>query len=356
MNVFQHLDELKDSDGVGNDAIGLSEVFQNLGYKTHFITRLPRKGKPLISEFHLVDSFNHPTHSEDIHILHYGGSGYPYTLFQTLPGTKILRFHNVTPSRFYEHTTTEDIFHAMEKFESLSYLELASLSIFCDSVWCDSQFNFETLSSYNFRNPFIVPICKQYQTFQNSAIHSKNKFSIAFVGRYSPQKKWEDLISFTSEWLTEFPEAECYCIGSIIGAFDGYFDRLKETVRKHQLEDKVHFIMGKSDSEVLSILNQTSVFVSMSEHEGFCLPILEAFGSGIPVFAYAAGAVPGTMRNGGKLFFEKNVPSLVQTIKETLLQKEKYNEVIQSQFSALKYYNEYPFPSVISGILQSGIK
>ncbi|XDD46283.1 glycosyltransferase family 4 protein [Leptospira sp. WS39.C2] len=356
MNVFQHLDELKDSDGVGNDAIGLAEVFQNLGYNSHFITRLPRKGKPLNSKFHFVDTFEFPSNAKDIHILHYGGAGYPYTLFQNLPGTKILRFHNVTPAKFYEHTTTEDIYNAMEKFESLSYLELASLSIFCDSVWCDSQFNFETLSGFHFKNPYIIPICKQYQVVPKTNKIKDQKYSMAFIGRFSPQKKWEDLITFFSEWNKEFAESQCYCIGSIIGAFDGYFEKLTDIVKKYQLEDKIHFMMGKSDIEVLSILSQSSIFVSMSEHEGFCLPILEAFGSGIPVFAYAAAAIPGTMQSGGKLFAEKNFPSLVQLIKETLQNQKSLEDMLQNQFKVLNNYNLFPYAKVISGILESGIK
>lgn len=356
MNVFQHLDELKDSDGVGNDAIGLSEVFQSLGYKTHFITRLPRKGKPLVSTFHLVDEFHHPTNQNDIHILHYGGAGYPYHLFQNLPGTKILRFHNVTPAKFYEHTTTEDIFHAMEKFESLSFLELASLCIICDSIWCDSQFNFETIRGYEFRNPYVIPICKTYQKLPRKNDISHNNYSIAFIGRYSPQKKWEDLITFFSYWVKEFPDANCYCIGSIIGAFDGYFDRLTDLVRKFHLDNKVQFLMGKSDAEVLSILNESSAFVSMSEHEGFCLPILEAFGCGIPVFAFGVGAIPGTMREGGKLFFEKDYPSLVQMIKNNLSEKDLCAQMIQNQYKVLDDYNHFPFAKEISDILISGIK
>ncbi|TGL74958.1 glycosyltransferase [Leptospira jelokensis] len=356
MNVFQHLDELKDSDGVGNDAIGLADVFRSLGYKTHFITRIPRKGKPLQSTFHLVGNFHEKTNANDIHILHYGGAGYPYTLFQNLPGIKILRFHNITPAKFYKDTTTEDIFHAMEKFESLSYLELASLSIFCDSVWCDSQFNYETLSGYDFRNPYVIPICKSYQKFPKKETDSHNNHSLAFVGRYSPQKKWEDLITFFSFWEKEYPDAKCYCIGSIIGAFDGYFERLTDIVRKLQLENKVQFLMGKSDSEVLTIIQNSSAFVSMSEHEGFCLPILEAFGCGIPVFAFAAGAIPGTMKEGGKLFHSKNYSSLVQMIKNNLSEKHHRDQMIGSQYKVLDDYNDFPFNKVISGILQSGIK
>lgn len=355
MNVFQHLDELKDSDGVGNDAMGLAEVFISLGYKSHFITRLERKGKPLESQFHLVNSFQYPTTSKDIHILHYGGAGYPYSLFQNLPGKKILRFHNITPAYFYKDSTTPEIFLAMEKFESLSYLEIASLSIICDSIWCDSEFNFQTVSEYQFRNPYVIPICKTYHV--KSSIESEIRdHSLVFVGRYSPQKKWEDLIDLFSYWIKEFPDAHCFCIGSVIGAFDGYFDKLTEVVRNLKLEERVHFLTGKSDLEVVSILKKSGAFVSMSEHEGFCLPILEAFGAGIPVFAYSAGAIPGTMQGAGYLFHSKNFPLMVKEIKENSFQKEKRTSLVSDQFKILESYNQFPFPDVISGILDSGIQ
>ncbi|MCW7491341.1 glycosyltransferase [Leptospira sp. 2 VSF19] len=355
MNVFQHLDELKDSDGVGNDAIGLSEVFNSLGYKSHFITRQPRKGKTLNSEFHLTNHFQHPTTSNDIHILHYGGAGYPYELFQNLPGKKILRFHNVTPAIFYKDTTTPDIHLAMSKFESLSYLEIATLSIISDSIWCDSEFNLQTVSEYQFKNPYILPICKSYDINSKSEDLSRNH-SLVFVGRYSPQKKWEDLIELFSYWVKEFPDARCKCIGSVIGAFDGYFEKLTEKVRSLDLNGKVEFLTGKTDQEVISILKEAGAFVSMSEHEGFCLPILEAFGAGIPVFAYAAGAIPETMRGAGILLKTKEYPSIIQIMKDNLFQLEKRTSLISEQYKVLESYNKFPFQEEISKILSSGIQ
>lgn len=355
MNVFQHLDELKDSDGVGNDAIGLAEVFNSLGYKSHFVTRQPRKGKPLNSEFHLTSQFQHPTASNDIHILHYGGAGYPYELFLNLPGKKILRFHNITPAIYYKDTTTPDIYLAMEKFESLSYLELATLSIIADSIWCDSEYNLQTVSEFQFKNPYIIPICKTYDSHSKAEKLSRNH-SLVFVGRYSPQKKWEDLIALFSYWVKEFPDAKCLCIGSVIGAFDGYFERLTETVRRLGLEEKVNFLVGKTDEEVISILKETGAFVSMSEHEGFCLPILEAFGSGIPVFAYAAGAIPGTMKGAGVLLKSKDYPSIIKQMKDNLFHPEKRTSLISEQYKVLEFYNRFPFREEISKILSSGIQ
>ncbi|TGN17124.1 glycosyltransferase family 4 protein [Leptospira idonii] len=343
MNVFQHLDELKDSDGVGNDALGLAAAFQTLGWKSNFITRIPRKGK------HVPDTNFYPTSQQklpltpkDVHILHYGGQGYPFDFFQNLPGKKILRFHNITPANFYKTSTTPEIYQSMLRFESLSYLELATLSIFCDSVWCDSPFNAETIADLNFKNVSVLPICKSYRIHPHTEKEFNNG-SICFVGRYSPQKKWEDLIEFFFHWKKKHPHSKLYCIGSVIGAFDGYFDLLKNKVNELRLEADVEFMTGLSDEEVLSVLKRSSAFVSMSEHEGFCLPILEAFGMNLPVFAFEQGAIRSTMREGGYLFRNKNYTALANEIESVFKDAKKIDQILNSQRSALSYYNEFPW-------------
>lgn len=354
MKVFQHLDELKDSDGVGNDAIGLSFIFQNLGFESHFITRIPRTGKHLANvQFHTIEKFNIPSTVDDLHILHYGGTGYPTHLFFSLFGKKILRFHNITPAKYYYKTTTPEVYEAMLKFESLSYLELESFSIYCDALWCDSDYNFSVVEDMNFRNPSIFPICKKYQLFESKSFGpSLREGSLVFVGRYSPQKSWEDLIDFFELWVHRFPDAKCYCIGSKIGAFDGYFNLLNQKVRSKGLEEKVLFLQGKTDEEVLSLIQKADAFISMSEHEGFCLPILEAFGMGIPVFAFSQGAVPQTMNGGGLLFQNKNFSLLTNDIKEVLLSSNLRIKMITNQYNALEYYNSFIWENKIKENLE----
>lgn len=354
MKLFQHLDELKDSDGVGNDAIGLAEKFQNIGFDCHFITRIPRSGREIYNvKFHTLENFNAVSSESDVHILHYGGTGYPYDLFYKLFGKKILRFHNITPASFYEHTTTPEIYAAMNKFESLSYLELASFSIFCDAIWCDSSYNYSALADLNFKNPTILPICKKYVVNKKGIQDDlRDEGNIIFIGRYSPQKAWEDLIEFFSVWVNDFPNAKLYCVGNVIGAFDGYFDFLRRKTIATGVEDRVLFLQGKSDAEVLELLSKASAFVSMSEHEGFCLPILEAFGMGIPVFAYSAGAVSQTMNGGGLLFKEKDYYRLKKDLKSILTNPELKQLVISSQFKALDYYNLFPWETELKKNLE----
>ncbi len=349
MNVYQHLDELKDSDGVGNDAIGLHKEFLSLGWHSNFITRIPRTGKTIgNTEFYATkDSIRFKPN--DIHILHYGGQGYPINKFQTAPGQKILRFHNITPSSFYKDSTTPEIYTAMRRFESLSYLELATLSISCDAAWCDSPFNAYILKSFDYRSLRVIPICKKYEEFPPITRANNN---ICFVGRYAPQKKWEDLINFFWIWKSKFPSAKLYCIGSIIGAFDGYFSRLQQLVENLELTDSVLFKTNLSDNEVIHTMQDTSALVSMSEHEGFCLPILEAYGIGIPVFAFDACATRSTMNQAGILFKTKEYNLLAELISEKIMDEAKKSKMIQEQFRSLKYYNDYPWQKVLPYLLR----
>jgi glycosyltransferase involved in cell wall biosynthesis len=346
MNIFQHLDELRDSDGVGNDAIGFHQKFISLGWNSNFITRIPRKGKSLPqANFHQIDSeIKH--HSTDIHILHYGGHGYPISIFQNAPGKKIFRFHNVTPSSFYENTTTPEIYSSMNRFESLSYLEVATLAISCESAWCDSLFNAHCIQSFDFRSIQVLPICKDYFV-QIKENEKQTNFNLCFVGRYAPQKKWEDLITFFSIWRNLHTDAQLFCIGSIIGAFDGYFHKLKKLVSKLGLEDRVFFYTGLSDEQVLEKMSQSSAFVSMSEHEGFCLPLLEAFGMGLPVFAFDACATRLTMNGGGYLFKEKNYNELASDITYILNNDRKKTDMISKQKASLGYYNLFPWKVIL---------
>jgi glycosyltransferase involved in cell wall biosynthesis len=80
------------------------------------------------------------------------------------------------------------------------------------------------------------------------------------------------------------------------------------------LEDRVYFLGKVSDSVLKSCYLGCHYYVSMSEHEGFCIPLLEAFYFGLPVLAYSAAAVPETMGGVGILFTAKDYPLLAEMV------------------------------------------
>src|SRR5438046_6009232 len=83
--------------------------------------------------------------------------------------------------------------------------------------------------------------------------------------------------------------------------FERYLAALHHLIGALELSD-VHFAGHVSDEELVAYYDVADLFLCASEHEGFCVPIVEAFAKEIPVLAYAATAVPATMDGPGVLY------------------------------------------------------
>lgn len=97
--------------------------------------------------------------------------------------------------------------------------------------------------------------------------------------------------------------------------------------------ENVQIRLGSSDTEINSFLNSMDLYVCMSEHEGFNIPVLDAFGAGIPVISYCAGATPETMKTGGIIFKDKSSSSinLLAFLIDNLLEKKSLRQQISDK-------------------------
>ena len=99
---------------------------------------------------------------------------------------------------------------------------------------------------------------------------------------------------------------------SLVGdhrGFERYFDRLQEMVRELRV-DEVVFTGQVDDEDLYAYYRLAGVFLCLSEHEGFCVPLPEAMHLGLPVIAFETGAVRETLHGGGLLLLDKS-PELV---------------------------------------------
>ena len=78
----------------------------------------------------------------------------------------------------------------------------------------------------------------------------------------------------------------------------------------------VYFLGHVANEELVAYYEMADVFLCASEHEGFCVPLIEAFHMGVPVIAYAAAAVPATMDGGGMLVTDKDPSAVAGLIHE----------------------------------------
>lgn len=351
MKIYQHVDEFNDRDGIGNDIRGFQSVFQKLNIPNVILSRINNSN----SELEVYSPTKPPKFfSEDIHILHFGGTGYPLDFFQELPGKKILRFHNMTPISFFQDFMSEDIFKTFERNEIKSNLELYSLHRSLSYVLSDSNFNqmeyLNLIGEAGKTKMITMPVIRHYPHLPSKESTGKR---IGFVGRWVPNKKIEDLL-FTLFFLRKIdPSYTLVLIGKTNPVFQIYNNYLYDLIQKLDLSDRVEILENLNDDEVKEQLSNLDIYISMSEHEGFGIPILEAMAAGVPVLAFSSSAVTETVRDAGLLFSQKNVPLLAELIHKLISTSELKAKLIESQFKRVKVFNEFPFAETLLGTLKS---
>jgi glycosyltransferase involved in cell wall biosynthesis len=129
--------------------------------------------------------------------------------------------------------------------------------------------------------------------------------NVLFVGRVAPHKRHEDLIRvFCHLKRSARPDARLLLVGSTWGT-EPYVESLRAYVQRLGLTDVV-FAGHVGAAEWAACYRRASVYLSMSEHEGFGVPLLESMHFGVPVIAYKAAAVPETLGGAGLLLTARN--------------------------------------------------
>lgn len=230
-------------------------------------------------------------------------------------GRRTLVYHNITPAHFFQSINPR-VAADIER----GIAELPELCAISDARWADSKFNAEELRALGFESDVLdLPIEPgRWNRPRNEGIYAAVKATpgihVLHVGRVAPNKSLQDVIKsfwFLHRYLQ--PESTLWIAG-IDTDTELYSFGLRRLVTDLGLEPCVRFLGGRSDEELRALYEACSVYLCMSEHEGFCLPLIEAMHFGLPVVAFGAGAVPDTVGTGGVVVFEKRYPEIAAVL------------------------------------------
>ena len=260
---------------------------------------------------HDVRPFGDPTaRGGDLTIFHYALPSPMTAAFASLGSGRVLQYHNVTPAAYFAPYDP-----SLFRLASLGRKELATLVGHVDLALGDSEYNRQELEALGFERTGVFPIAVDTTRITQhvcrpalEAILDDGLVNILFVGRIAPNKKIEDHIRL-AEMYKRYVDA--YYRFIFVGRFDvvpRYYSMVRSLMTEYRLlNDRFVFTGPVPDEELAVYYQHAAVYVSLSEHEGFCVPLVEAMAADVPIMAYAAAAVPDTLGGAGGQFAPKDL-------------------------------------------------
>jgi glycosyltransferase involved in cell wall biosynthesis len=244
----------------------------------------------------------------DLVLYHHGIASPLSSRLMHLPCRRGVVFHNISPVRFYTGLPLADALVA-------GRAQLAAMAPLADVAIGVSDFNAAELRVAGYRDVHTVPLFVEPERFSQASADPTllQRLSgpgpvLLGVSRVMPHKRFEDLLALHREVLRLRPRARLLLVGGYEPG-SRYFRSLEREARGL---GGVHFLGRLSHAELVAAYRSASVFVSMSEHEGFGVPLIEAMAAEVPVLAYAAAAVPETLGGAGVAFDRKHFAFLAE--------------------------------------------
>jgi len=331
--VHQILATLGYGDAIGNEVLGICRTLRAAGYESEIIveTADPRLEDLTVDYQEMVNEVG----PDDLLIHHFSiGSRASRTAF-ALPARMALIYHNITPPEFFlgvHPQLVRQCYHGRR--ELTAYRDRVDLAL------GDSEFNRQELEALGFSPTAVLPVVPDFTHLDVPAdqrvldAYDDDWTNILFVGRMIPNKRPDDVIRFFHAYKTLYnPRARLILAGSYSG-FDAYLAQLHTLIARLGVRDV--FIAGQiTNAELTGLYDCADLFLCASEHEGFCVPLIESFYKRVPVLAYAATAVPATMDGGGVLYDVKDPARVAALMHAMISDHARGDRILAAQDDAL---------------------
>jgi L-malate glycosyltransferase len=215
--------------------------------------------------------------------------------FAGLGGLRVLQYHNITPAAFFAPYDAQ-----LFRLAALGRQELRSLAGRVELALGDSEFNRQELEALGFDRTGVMPIAVNTGRLTAAPrrpalekILGDGLINFLFVGRIVPNKRIEDHIRLAEMYKRYI---DSYYRFIFVGRYDGlprYYAMVRALIVQYRmLPERFIFTGGVPDDDLAAYYRWADAYISLSEHEGFCVPLVEAMATDVPVLAYAAGAPP----------------------------------------------------------------
>jgi glycosyltransferase involved in cell wall biosynthesis len=299
---FQYHPSIVGADAIGYSIQRLHKMFRRLGHSSFLICQDSERKISVSEACKLSALFSVHWRRDDVLIIHHSFFNESMETLLDIPARKILVYHNITPGQFFRDIGMTHLGELADAGRS----QLLQATAGFDLAVGVSDFNTNELRDLGYSACYTIPVFYDDAFFSSPwmkwtayrALKESNDVNIAFVGRIVPNKRPDKLIETLAEYQRLFRRnAMLHLVGKIWN--EDYVASLMTGAARQGVLSRIRMHIGAPQLQVKTVLAAADAFVSFSEHEGFMVPLLEAFTVGCPVIAYRAGAIPETMGGAG---------------------------------------------------------
>jgi glycosyltransferase involved in cell wall biosynthesis len=343
--VHQVLAALAYGDAISNEALAIQRHLRGAGFDSDiFAEHVHPRMTPLARPLWQYAEVSAP---DTVCLFHFSIGSAAARLVYHAPDRLVSIYHNITPAEWFLG------FHP--HLAGLCYhgrRELAQFAARTELALGDSEYNRRELEAAGYARTGVLPIVLDLEAYRRPAspvarrLWDDGRTNVLFVGRIIPNKKIDDLIRVFALYQRLYDRrSRLLLVGDHRGQ-EKYYDRLQELARASGATEVV-FTGQVDDDDLRAAYASADLFLCLSEHEGFCVPLLEAMAFGVPVVAYAAGAVRETLRGGGVLLDAKE-PAVVAALLARLRTDEALRaRVLETQERAMAAVRAIDFGALL---------
>lgn len=329
----------------GRDAIGIHvlhsrDVLRSMGFESeiycggawdevkhlsHGMDELPASGDP-----------------DDWLVYHLSSGAKEGDVFGSRPERKIVDYHNITPAELlmpWAPWVGDEVVWGRRQLAELAGVSFFSLA--------DSGYNAQEMAAVGYRDPLVVPPLFDLAAFRHQVdeqfLSERLEERAAggsdwlFVGRVAPHKAQHDLIKAFALYRRLYdPVARLHLVGTWMG--EDYPRALDRFVERLGLGDSVRVTNLVAAGQLAAFYRIADVFVCASDHEGFCVPVIEAMENGVPVVAFGSAAIPETVAQGGLVLQEKSAVTLAAAAHRVVADRDLRDRLVAAGRERARYF------------------
>jgi glycosyltransferase involved in cell wall biosynthesis len=324
-SVHQFHQSIRRSDAIGEEMLALRGILRSAGYDSEIFVgeAVP---DDLKGDVRRLDEYrDDPT---QLLLLHHSIGHHHAGLVSRFADAKVLVYHNITPPRFFVGNPF------MQRFLERGRRQLRTLRPHLLGAFAASGYNASELRRAGYsRIEILPPVFALGRLLGGTAPIGPPApgTRLLFVGRFAPSKRQDDVVEAFDNFASRYdPEARLSLVGAA-DPDDSFAQLVFRRIERSRYRDRIETPGVVSDRELARLYRQASVYLSMSEHEGFGVPLLESFHAGVPVVAFDSGAVAETMGGAGLLFSRKRMEEVASLVAEVVFDRAFRELILEGQ-------------------------